>query len=74
MKKIALPVWGCENCEAIVETVGLAEATACDECVLYGEAEIVNCDHIPAWSWDADMEDDGQPDEMQEWHDFDPDC
>ena len=21
-----------------------------------------------------DAEDDGQPDEMQEWHDFDPDC
>jgi hypothetical protein len=23
---------------------------------------------------DDDYEDDGQPDEMQEWHDFDPDC
>jgi hypothetical protein len=23
------------------------------------------------WSWD---EDDGQPNEAQEWHDFDPDC
>ena len=23
---------------------------------------------------DEDYEDDGQPDEAQEWHDFDPDC
>tara|TARA_R110002072_G_scaffold237899_1_gene395299 strand:+ start:67 stop:300 length:234 start_codon:yes stop_codon:yes gene_type:complete len=23
---------------------------------------------------DEDDEDDGQPDEAQEWHDFDPDC
>ena len=23
---------------------------------------------------DFPYEDDGQPDEMQEWHDFDPDC
>lgn len=23
---------------------------------------------------DEIYEDDGQPDEMQEWHDFDPDC
>lgn len=23
---------------------------------------------------DEDYEHDGQPDEMQEWHDFDPDC
>lgn len=22
----------------------------------------------------ADLDDDGQPDEAQEWHDFDPDC
>ncbi len=28
-------------------------------------------------TWDADLDDpegDGQPDEAQEWHDFDPDC
>ena len=24
--------------------------------------------------YDIPYEDDGQPDEMQEWHDFDPDC
>jgi hypothetical protein len=23
---------------------------------------------------DIELEDDGQPDEAQEWHDFDPDC
>ena len=71
-KKIALPVSGCENCELIVETVGLDEATACDECVMFGEAEIVDIDHPAAWSWED--YDDGQPDWAQEWHDFDPDC
>jgi len=25
-------------------------------------------------SSDSDADYDGQPDEMQEWHDFDPDC
>ena len=24
--------------------------------------------------WEEDDEHDGQPDEAQEWHDFDPDC
>jgi hypothetical protein len=24
--------------------------------------------------WDEEYEYDGQPDEMTEWHDFDPDC
>lgn len=24
--------------------------------------------------WEERAEDDGQPDELQEWHDFDPDC
>ena len=30
----------------------------------------------PGSSWDEDYEDeyDGQPDEAQEWYDFDPDC
>jgi hypothetical protein len=36
-----------------------------------------NCGHV-FWSDDEygnDCDDyDGQPDEMQEWHDFDPDC
>lgn len=41
MKKIyvAKPVEGCEQCELLTETYD--EATACDECVEYGEAEIV---------------------------------
>ena len=67
-----LPVWGCENCEIIVDTVGLDLATACNECVDYNEGEIVALDHAPAWS--GNPLDDGQPDEAQEWHDFDPDC
>ena len=29
------------------------------------------CDDCSSDDW---AEDDGQPDEMQEWHDFDPDC
>jgi hypothetical protein len=25
-------------------------------------------------SWNAEVDYDGQPDEAQEWHDYDPDC
>jgi hypothetical protein len=28
----------------------------------------------PSADWNEDPETDGQPDEAQEWHDFDPDC
>lgn len=33
-------------------------------------------DAMEGWGDDEDYyyEDDGQPDEMQEWHDFDPEC
>ena len=38
-------------------------------------ADMMDCNE---WSerfrYDPDDEDDGQPDEAQEWHDFDPDC
>jgi hypothetical protein len=37
-----------------------------------GEACAV-CGHV-FWSGDNDDDYDGQPDEWQEWHDFDPDC
>tara|TARA_A100001515_G_scaffold60766_1_gene47793 strand:+ start:310 stop:465 length:156 start_codon:yes stop_codon:yes gene_type:complete len=39
----------------------------CDCIVLFDDGGC-DCDQ-----WE-DYEDDGQPDEMQEWHDFDPDC
>ena len=42
----------------------------CDDCQWIAnetDGEILICD-------ECDWEDDGQPDAMQEWHDFDPDC
>lgn len=42
MKKkiyVAKPVEGCEQCELLTEVYD--DATACDECIEYGEAEIV---------------------------------
>ena len=37
----------------------------------HGDLEICDaCADMEAWEY----EDDGQPDEMQEWYDFDPDC
>lgn len=35
------------------------------------DAAMQVCDDCSSDDW---AEDDGQPDEMQEWHDFDPDC
>ena len=49
----------CDFCDDHVS----ASSQVCTEC---GEPLVDN----PEWDW----EDDGQPDEMQEWHDFDPDC
>lgn len=43
------------------------ECENCDEQCEEGETFCDDC------VWLEDM-DDGQPDEMQEWHDFDPDC
>jgi len=31
-------------------------------------------EHAPHLLHDRDIESDGQPDELTEWHDFDPDC
>jgi hypothetical protein len=36
----------------------------------YGVADMAEAEGFV----DFEEEDDGQPDEMQEWHDFDPDC
>ncbi len=35
------PVDGCEECELNVEVLGAKDAGACNECILYGEAELV---------------------------------
>ena len=42
----------------------------CDDCQWIAnetDGDILICN-------ECDWEDDGQPDAMQEWHDFDPDC
>ena len=49
----------CDCCDDHVS----ASSQVCTEC---GEPLVDN----PEWDW----EDDGQPDEAQEWFDFDPDC
>lgn len=55
---------GCDDCQWIAnETDG--EFLICDEC----EAEGLQ----PCTMQEVEG-DDGQPDEAQEWHDFDPDC
>lgn len=38
------------------------------------ETELANFMDAMGFDPDQDDEYDGQPDEMQEWHDFDPDC
>ena len=51
--------WECEECGA-----------DCKE----GEAYCEVCEtYLNALVW-LEEEDDGQPDEAQEWYDFDPDC
>lgn len=39
-------------------------------------ADSLNCDEqfVEDVGYDLGLELDGQPDEAQEWHDFDPDC
>jgi len=55
--------------ETRVDSCGSAdwECEDCGEACEEGETYCEDC----AW---LDDEYDGQPDEMQEWHDFDPDC
>jgi hypothetical protein len=36
--------------------------------------ETVECIYLEVYFAGDNEENDGQPDEMQEWHDFDPDC
>ena len=46
----------------------------CDDCQWIAsetDGEILICDEC---EWELEGWDEGQPDAMQEWHDFDPDC
>ncbi len=55
--------------ETRVDSEGYADCE-CEECgEECGEGET----YCEACAWLEDMHD-GQPDEAQEWHDFDPDC
>ena len=36
--------------------------------------EVIKSIYEEVYTNDGEDEDDGQPDEMQEWHDFDPEC
>jgi hypothetical protein len=43
-------------------------------CIVYMSSdEVADMLHANEFEVESD-EDDGQPDEQQEWHDFDPDC
>lgn len=50
----------------------------CPECdgvtVPEGPGWCYVCGGEGGWPADADHLNDGQPDEQQEWHDYDPDC
>ncbi len=55
----------------------LSDFSKCDQCNQWVESGFVDdygwctdCDEAESYSCDYD----GQPDEAQEWHDFDPDC
>ena len=46
------------------------DSFVCEDCDCLVLFDYGGCD-CDQWE---DYEADGQPDEMQEWHDFDPDC
>lgn len=53
----------------LVDPIRMLEA-----CIAYMSTdEVADMLHANEFEVDYD-EDDGQPDEQQEWHDFDPDC
>jgi len=57
--------------EQIIQDVGNADYTAIQELLCYVPEE-----RLEGFlsELDRDPDHDGQPDEAQEWHDFDPDC
>jgi hypothetical protein len=59
--------------EGIIDPTELAKM-----CLNYmSEADVADMAHVNDLSlslWSCQDEDDGQPDEAQEWYDFDPEC
>ena len=49
----------------------MSDYAQCDECKQWMESGFVD-DY--GWCVECDSDYDGQPDEAQEWYDFDPDC
>ena len=45
-----------------------------DGCELHFDENVDIFDDDDEWVDEDFFDDDGQPDEAQEWHDFDPDC
>ena len=57
-----------ENGHVVDELQIYQDGSDCDGC-----ADIRELIEV-AFTVEPDDEDDGQPDEAQEWHDYDPDC
>ena len=57
--------------QKVFETTGKEGCDDCQWLAIETEGEWLICDEC---EWVLHGEDDGQPDEMQEWHDFDPLC
>lgn len=73
----------CSGQPMFLGTLGSFDAYRCRQCGWdWSEPTLVDdddCDDDGRFSTDAEadedaIEPDGQPDEAQEWHDFDPDC
>jgi len=45
-----------------------------DDRIINTHAGTMSVTEYASWLGTADYEHDGQPDEAQEWHDFDPEC
>ena len=55
--------------DQIVSDVKVGDLTAIEELLRYVPLEV-----LKGFISEVDSEYDGQPDEAQEWHDFDPEC
>ncbi len=58
-RTVVAGTWNCEDCGSLV-------ANDVEICAVCEADEMEEGDYWPEY--------DGQPDEAQEWHDFDPDC
>jgi len=54
--------------------MGLFFCDFCDDHVSVSSQVCTECGEPLVDNPEMDWEDDGQPDEAQEWYDFDPDC